>query len=130
MIALDTNVLTRALAGDDRRESPIARQAMRRLEGEGPGFISLIVIVELYWVLTRVLRLPQADVHRAYDALMASSALEIEDGESVGEALEQARRGADFADALIDATSRLYGATETVTFDRSAASRFGWRLLS
>ena len=41
-----------------------------------------------------------------------------------------ARAGADFADALIDATARLYGSTDIVTFDRKAAEAFGWRLLA
>ena len=66
-----------------------------------------------------------------YQSPVARDALEqlIEDGESVGTAIEQARQGADFADALIDATSLRYGVSETVTFDRSAAQRFDWKLL-
>jgi len=129
VIALDTNVLVRAFAGDDPRQTPIARAFMSELTEESPGFISLIVVVELYWVLRRALGVPADAVHSMFDAVMRAVELEIEDGESVNEALEQARRGADFADALIDATSRLYGATRTVTFDRDAAERFGWHVL-
>jgi predicted nucleic-acid-binding protein len=54
----------------------------------------------------------------------------VEDGEPVDESLEAARSGTDFGDALIDATSHLYGVTETVTFDRDAAERFGGRSLA
>jgi predicted nucleic-acid-binding protein len=130
VIGIDTNVLVRALAEDDPKQAPAAQDLLRGLSEDAPGFVGLTVIVELYWVLTRKLKLPAELVHSTFDGLMASTTLEIEDGESVGEALEQARRGADFADALINATARLYGVTETVTFDRDAARRFAWRLLA
>ena len=130
MIGIDTNVLVRALAEDDQTQAPAAQELLRGLSEDAPGFVNLTVIVELYWVLRKRLKLPADLVHGIFDGLMASATLEIEDGESVGEALEQSRRGADFADALIDATARLYGTTETVTFDRDAARRFGWRLLA
>lgn len=129
MIALDTNVLVRAFAADDQRQGPPAQRLLQTLTDERPGFVNMTVMVELYWVLRRVLRVDEERVHAIVDHMLRTSAFEIEDGESVGEALDHARRGADFADALIDATSRLCGVTETVTFDRDAARRFGWRLL-
>ena len=45
-------------------------------------------------------------------------------------ALTLAEEGADFADALIQGNMELIGADETVTFDRDAAARLGWRLLA
>lgn len=129
MITLDTNVLVRAFAADDDHQSPKAQQLLLGLTEEQPGFVNLTVVLELYWVLRQVLRLEPARVHAIVEHMLGTPAYEIEDGESVGEALEHARRGADFADALIEATSRLYGITDTVTFDREAARRFGWRLL-
>ena len=129
MITLDTNVLVRAFANDDQVQSAVAQALLLTLSEERPGFINQTVLVELVWVLRRTLRFAAEDVHRLLDGLMNAPAFEIEDGASVGEALEAARGGADFADALIHATSRLHGTTETVTFDRDAAERFGWRLL-
>lgn len=129
MITLDTNVLVRAITDDDPLQSPLARQVLSELSAASPGFVTHAVLLELYWVLARSKGLPVQRVLAAYELLMSMEALEIEDGESVGEALEQARQGADFGDALIEATSRLYGVAETVTFDRDAARRFGWRLL-
>ncbi len=130
MISIDTNVFVRAFADDDLAQSKAARTLIRTLTVEAPGFISLTVCLELYWVLERVLKVGRTATLDAFDRIMSTPAFEVEDGESVGEALEAARRGADFADALIDATNRLYGITETVSFDRSAADHFGWRLLS
>jgi predicted nucleic-acid-binding protein len=130
VIAVDTNVLARALAEDDPVQTPSAQRLLAGLSETAPGFVSLTVLVELHWVLDRVLRLPADTVEAIFDGLMEATQLEIEDGESVGEALEHARQGADFADALIHATGRLYGVTETVTFDRDAAQHFGWRLIT
>jgi predicted nucleic-acid-binding protein len=39
------------------------------------------------------------------------------------------RAGADFADALIGAVNRRLGCTETVTFDRKAGRRAGFKML-
>lgn len=129
MIALDTNVLVRALAGDDDRQSPLARDFLRSLTPESPGFVCLSVILEVAWVLEKSLKMSRTDMIALLDGMMAAPAFEIEDGESVGEAIESARAGGGFADSLIAATNQLYGITETVTFDRDAARRFGWRLL-
>ena len=130
MITLDTNVLVRALANDDAQQSPQAQAFLSGLTEDNPGFVTLTAMAELVWVLQRVLKFDPPSVHRALDLLMRTPTFEIEDGESVAEALEASRLGADFPDALIDATSRLYGITETVTFDKAAAKRFGWRLLA
>lgn len=129
MIGLDTNVLVRAFADDDVRQSGKAQQVLLALTEESPGFVNLTVMLELYWVLRQVIRLERERVHAIVDQMLRTSVFEIEDGESVGEALDHARGGADFADALIHATNRLHGFTETVTFDRDAARRFGWTLL-
>ncbi|MFT4287446.1 hypothetical protein [Nocardioides sp.] len=56
--------------------------------------------------------------------------LEFDDGETVVEAIGLAHDGADFGEALIHGTSQLYGVSETVTFDRDAARRLGWRDLT
>lgn len=61
--------------------------------------------------------------------LIESETLEFDDGEGVVRALHLAEDGADFADALIHETMQQFGTTETVTFDRGAAEKLGWRLL-
>ena len=50
--------------------------------------------------------------------------------ESVILALDRAATGADFPDALIAVTHELFGTETTVTFDKRAAKRLGWRLLA
>jgi len=130
MIALDTNILVGWFAEDDEAQTAQVDRLIDELSPNNPGFINLVVIAELFWVLRRALRLPADQIHDVIDSLLASSDIEVEDEETVDLALQAARDGADFSDALIAVTSELYGCAETVTFDRKAARRFGWRLLA
>lgn len=56
--------------------------------------------------------------------------IRVERLREIERALEQAKGGADFADALIDSVCRAEGCTGVVTFDRRASDRLGWELLS
>jgi predicted nucleic-acid-binding protein len=130
VIALDTNVLVRHATEDDPDQTRSARAVLDELSAEAPGFVSIIVLAELYWVLRRGRpRLSASAVHDVIEILLDAPEIEIEDEESVTRALDRARSGADFADALIGDAATLYGCTETVTFDRRAAEQLGWRLL-
>ena len=52
MIGLDTNVLVRYIMQDDPKQSIMATQLIESLDVDGPGFVTLASIIELYWVLT------------------------------------------------------------------------------
>ena len=57
MIGLDTNVLLRYLVQDDTAQSPRAAEVIeRRLTVENPGFVSLVSILEIVWVLGSLYR--------------------------------------------------------------------------
>lgn len=129
LIGIDTNVILRAALGDDPVQSPIARTMLDSLTVDRPGFVTGATLVELYWVLNRQNRYPKEAALTLIRRLIESETLEFDDGEGVAEALYLAEEGADFADALINVTMRQFGTTETVTFDRRAADRLGWRLL-
>lgn len=130
MIALDTNVLVRWFADDDKAQTDAAEMLFSSLAEDNPGFVNLTVMSELVWVLDRSIGMRAETLHDTIEWLLSSVEIEVEDEESVDRALRAARQGADFADTLIAATSDLYGCSETVTFDRKAAQRFGWRLLA
>ena len=130
MIGIDTNVILRALLGDDPVQSPLAVRLLRGLTSDSPGFITQVTLAEIYWVLARSLRIPRAQCLAVIDSLVQTEALEFDDGEGVVRALALAEDGADFADSLIQGTMELFGATETVTFDSDAATKLGWRLLT
>ena len=131
MIALDTNVVVRFLAQDDDAQSPIATQLISRLSRAQPGFISAIVLAEISWVLARAYKVSRQDIAQTVEGLLRSAELVVENAEAAYRALAlyRASNAGEFADALIAQTAALAGASETVTFDRRAASAFGMRLL-
>lgn len=132
MIGLDTNVVVRFLAQDDDVQSPVATRVFSRLTRDNPGLVSAVVLAEVSWVLTRAYRLSRADLFAAIEGLLRSAELRIENAEAAWRALGafQAAKSLEFADALIAKTNALAGASQTVTFDRDAASEGGMKLLS
>lgn len=130
LTGIDTNVLLRALVEDDPVQTPLAQDFLRGLNSTSAGFIAHITLVELSWTLRRTYRMTDTEVLAIIRSLIETESLEFEDGESVVRALALAEEGADFADALIQASGELFGTTGTVTFDRHAAARLGWRDLA
>ena len=129
MIGLDTNVVVRYLTHDDREQSAAAVRLMDSLSPEAPGFISLIVIAELVWVLEACYHFKKKEIEQVLDTLLRSKELVIEKAEAVAQALRifSAAR-ADFADCLIERCGATAECRHTFTFDRRAAGA-GMRLL-
>ena len=130
MIGLDTNVLLRWIVRDEPAQAALADEVVASLTPERPGFVTQVSVLELFWVLRTTYRYPRERCLDVLEMLLRAEELEFDDGESVWEAVVHARRGADLPDGLIAETLRLYGAGESVTFDREAADRFGWRRLA
>lgn len=130
LVGIDTNVVLRAVLEDDLEQSPIAAAVFRDLSSTRRGFITQVTLVECYWVMARVRRLPRSTYLAVIRSLVETEVLEFDDGETVVRALTLAEDGADFPDALIQANAELFGADEIVTFDQRAAATLGWRLLS
>jgi predicted nucleic-acid-binding protein len=53
MIGLDTNVVVRYLVQDDPDQSAVASELIDNLTETDPGYVSLVTVVEIYWVLRR-----------------------------------------------------------------------------
>jgi predicted nucleic-acid-binding protein len=130
MIGLDTNVLVRYIMQDDPRQSPKATRLIESLGADSPGFIAVVSVVELYWVLTSCYGLDAHDVKRALEALLRAKQIVVDRADQVLRALRSFNDGkADFADCLIERISSSVGCTETLTFDANAAKYAGMSLL-
>jgi len=131
LIGLDTSVVVRFLAQDDETQSPIATDIMASFTRERPGFIGSVVLAEITWVLSRAYKASREEIAAAVEGLLRSAELIVENSEAAYRALAayRASNTAEFADALIAETALLAGATEIVTFDRSAAASLAMRLL-
>jgi predicted nucleic-acid-binding protein len=121
VIGLDTNVLVRYVMQDDPRQSPRATKLIESLNPGAPGFVPVVALVELVWVLTASYGLARSQVVTVLETLVRSKELVIDRADLVSQALSRYSAGnADFADALIERTSAAAGCSITLTFDAGA----------
>ena len=82
----------------------------------GQVFVSKTVLLETEWVLRRAYDRAPDNILRTFEALCAAAEVQIEDAQTVEQALAWFRGGMDFADALHIASRG--SATEFLTFDK------------
>jgi predicted nucleic-acid-binding protein len=130
MIGLDTNILIRYLVQDDPAQSPKATAVLERhLSEETPGFISVVVAAEIFWVLESYYAFAPFEIAAALERLLAANNIVFEDEQEVFGAMAVVQEGpGDFADALIAALARRAGCSQTLTFDRKALRIAGFVL--
>jgi predicted nucleic-acid-binding protein len=130
MIGLDTNVLVRYIMQDDPRQSPKAARLIESLDSDNPGYITMVSVVELYWVLTSCYELSNEQVRQALEVLLRTKQILVERADQVLRALRVFAGGkTDFADCLIERTAAGAGCTRTMTFDAGAARHAGMILI-
>ena len=130
MIGLDTNIVVRYLTHDDPAQAAAAKRLMNSLSSDSPGFITLIVLAELVWVLKISYNFSKKEIEQVLDSLLRSEELVIERAEIALQALRKFRAGsADFADCLIERCGHAAQCTHTLTLDLKAAAGAGMRLL-
>jgi predicted nucleic-acid-binding protein len=128
MIALDTNVLVRYLAQDDREQAKAATRLMEeRLTSSDPGFISTIVLCEIIWVLESCYDLKRPDVVSIIKTLLDTRQIVVGEANAVRAALNHS--SVDLVDAIIHEVGRSRQCQRTVTFDRKFARLAGVELL-
>lgn len=129
MIGLDTNVLVRYIMQDDHRQSVLATRLVESLSAESPGFVPLVSVVELAWVLSSAYELGQGQLVEAFENLLRTKEIVVEQAETVWKALRLFHgSNADFADCLIERSAAVAGCDRTMTFDRGAAKGCGMTL--
>ncbi len=131
MTGLDTNVLVRYIMQDDARQSPSATRLVESLSGESPGFLPLVAVVELAWVLSSAYALDRDQLVEALEGLLRTKEIVVERAETVWKALRMFQgSNADLADCLIERSAAAAGCEQTMTFDRNAAKGCGMMLLT
>ena len=132
MIAFDTNLIVRAILGDNARQAAAVEREIKNAVRRGsPIFLSDIVLCELVWVLGRSARLARAIIAAKLADLLATELNTVTDEEAVGRAIEAYRTGkGDFADYLLRERALAAGATEVLTFDSALRGEAGFRVLA
>jgi predicted nucleic-acid-binding protein len=115
-ITADTNVLVRAITGDDERQS---RVAQARLANADMVALAMPVLCELVWVLSQGYKIPSAEIAETIRRLMAGANVVLNrPAAEAGLALLDA--GGDFADGVIAYEGNWLGAETFVSFDKKA----------
>jgi predicted nucleic-acid-binding protein len=122
MIGLDSNIIIRALLQDDPAQSKIAAALLDgRLTIDQPGFVSVVAIAEIAWVLARSYGYSQRAIADAVERMLENEALIVDREEAVFDAVAKVRLGlGSFGDALIGALNTEAGCDRTLSFDRRA----------
>lgn len=134
MIGLDTNVLVRYLAQDDVQQSALATRLIENgLNAATPSFISVVVLVELCWVLKRLYGATEPELVETATDLLGSARFQVENRAVVQAAVQRIRMlksKGGLTDHLIVEIAKAQGCTHTVSFDKAAVRSAGMRLLA
>jgi predicted nucleic-acid-binding protein len=115
-IAADTNVLVRAITGDDERQSKVAQA---QLVNADMVALAIPVLCELVWVLSQGYKHSAGAIAAAVRRLV-NSANVVVNRPAVEAGLSLLEAGGDFADGVIAYEGNWLGAETFVSFDRKA----------
>ncbi len=88
MIGLDTNVLVRYITRDDPEQYRAAKAFLEsKCTQEEPGYVNVVVLCELVWVLTGAYEADRKDVVRILNQLLRTRQLHIANRDAVRAAL-------------------------------------------
>jgi predicted nucleic-acid-binding protein len=130
MVGLDTNVLVRYLAQDDKAQAALATRFIEtQLNERSPGFISLVVLVELCWVLQKLYGAATNELAETVADLLGTPHFKLQAREAVQDAVQALRAGksgkAGFTDFLISRIALREGCSAVMSFDRAAVRYAG-----
>jgi predicted nucleic-acid-binding protein len=117
-ITADTNVLVRAMTGDNARQSKAAQDALAKADVVA---LALPALCELVWVLSQGYKIPSAEIAEAIRRLM-NGANVVVNRPAVEAGLALLDVGGDFADGAIAYEGSWLGAESFVSFDKKAVT--------
>ena len=103
MIGLDTNVLVRYIVQDDPKQSAKATRLIESLTTDAPGYVGVVSVVELAWVLTGCYASTKDEICEVLETLLRTREIVVAQSDTV--------------------------CSQTATFDRNAATGCGMRLI-
>jgi len=131
-LGLDTNVVARLVLADDPAQTYQVLALLGGARERGRELVlGLPTVLELEWVLRSRARLDKPAVLRVFKGLLEAQDLEIENEQTLEQALYHYENGhADFAECLFAAHYRTLGCSAMLTFDRQAARLAGAQWLN
>jgi len=115
-ITPDTNILVRAITGDDERQSKLAQAELVKADAIA---LALPALCELVWVLSQAYKVPDAEIAEAIRRLINGANILV-NRPAVEAGLTMLDAGGDFADGVISFEGSWLGAETFVSFDKEA----------
>ena len=115
-ITADTNVLVRAVTGDDEQQSRAAQIALKKADVVA---LAMPALRELVWVLSQGYKIPPRDIAETIRRLI-NGANVVVNRPAVEAGLALLDSGGDFADGVIAYEGSWLGADAFVSFDKKA----------
>lgn len=117
-ITADTNVLVRAIVGDDPAQAAAAQQALTAAEAIA---LPLPMLCELVWVLRMAYRVPTAAIIETLRGLTGNAKCWV-DRPAVEAGIAALEAGGDFADGVVAHEGRGLGGANFMSFDKNAVA--------
>ena len=116
MVAVDTSILVRIIAGGDDRQTAAADSFIQQ-----GAWVSIPVLADAIWVLKNSLKLSPAKLATSIEMLLNHKDLTVQDSDAVAAALDRfrSRPALGFLDCLILELARKAGHLPLATFDRT-----------
>ena len=123
MKALDTDVLVRFLVRDEKKQAEIVYRLFKRAESRNePFFVSLLVVLEIIWVLESVYEIPREEIRGSLQKLLLMPILIFEAQSALQRTLSSAQTNKiDLADLLIAHSAKFSNCDGVLTFDKKAS---------
>jgi predicted nucleic-acid-binding protein len=117
-VAVDTNILVRAVVRDDEQQADAAAALLQNAEIIA---VSLTCLCEFVWVLRRLYGFGQGDIAAAISALLDAANVAV-NRPAVEAGLAILTAGGDFADGVIAYEGAWLGGDTFVSFDKKAVA--------
>ncbi len=125
MIALDTNAVVRMLIEDDKKQAKAVEDLILFAEKNDYQLIVLSeVLIETIWVLETVYHCTKNEISKFLEALISTPSFTLPDAPVTYTAIQQYKKGGDFADLMIVAQARKNRAKYLFSFDKKLQKLF------
>ncbi len=123
MKGVDTNILVRFLIGDDEIQAKKVYNIFKKTESEkNELFVSLLVILELIWILESVYEIQRAEILDSISELLLMPILKFENQSALQQFTLSAQGNKyDLSDLLIAHSAKTQGCEAVLTFDKKAS---------
>jgi predicted nucleic-acid-binding protein len=131
MIAVDTNILLRAVMADDPINTPLAQHLLDQRSQSDPAYVNVVVLAEFVWSLRVSFKLPRERIETILRGLIESDAIVLQHRSAVLQAFSDFEEGiGGFTDRLIAEVNLGAGCATTMTLDKNASKHPPFTLLA